>query len=79
MYRKEGKTLSNKNTLSEYDDVLRPEDIQQILRIGRNTVYRYLADGEIKSIRIGNQYRIPKQYLIDFLYPQGTAQAIGGV
>ena len=71
--------MSNKNTLSEYDDVLRPEDIQKILRVGRNTVYRYLADGEIKSIRIGTQYRIPKQYLIDFLYPQGTAQAIGSL
>jgi excisionase family DNA binding protein len=71
--------MANKNILTEYDDVLRPEDIQQILRIGRNTVYKYLADGEIKSIRIGNQYRIPKQYLIDFLYPQGTAQAIGGM
>ena len=71
--------MANINILTEYDDVLRPEDIQQILRIGRNTVYKYLADGEIKSIRIGNQYRIPKQYLIDFLYPQGTAQAIGSL
>ena len=65
--------------LSEYKDVLLPEDLQKILHIGRNTVYKYLADGEIKSIRIGNQYRIPKQYLIDFLYPQGTVQVVGGM
>ena len=70
--------MNNSDLLQGYGDVLHPEDIQQILRIGRNTVYKYLADGEIKSIRIGNQYRIPKQYLIDFLYPQGTAQAVGG-
>lgn len=55
--------------LSEYSDVLRPEEVQQILQIGRNTVYKYLADGVIRSIRIGNQYRIPKMYLVDFLYP----------
>jgi len=54
--------------LSEYGDVLRPEDVQRILRVGRNTVYKYLSAGEIRSIRIGNQYRIPKRYLIDFMF-----------
>ena len=41
--------------LTEYGDILRPEDVQKILHVGRNTVYRYLAEGTIKSIRIGNQ------------------------
>ncbi len=58
---------ANEN-LDQYGDVLRPEDVQRILRVGRNTVYKYLSDGEIKSIRIGNQYRIPKRYLADFLF-----------
>lgn len=62
----------NTNTLSEYNDVLCPEDLQKILHIGRNTIYKYLASGTIRSIRIGCQYRIPKQFLIDFLY-QGTS------
>ncbi len=55
--------------LADYEDVLRPEDVQRILHVGRNTVYKYLADGKIPSIRIGTQYRIPKRSLIDFLYP----------
>jgi len=63
--------MTNKDFLKEYEDVLRPEDLQKILHIGRSTIYKYLADGEIKSIRIGNQYRIPKMYLYDFLYPAG--------
>ena len=58
---------------SEYGDILRPEDVQKILHVGRNTVYRYLAEGTIKSIRIGNQYRVPKLYLIDFIYPGSAA------
>lgn len=57
------------NYLDDYGDILKPEDIQKILCIGRNTVYKYLAEGEIKSIRIANKYRIPKKYLIDFIYP----------
>ena len=56
--------------IDEFGDVLKPADIQKILHVGRNTIYKYLADGAIKSIKIGNQYRIPKRYLIDFIYPQ---------
>lgn len=56
--------------LTGYRDVLLPEDVMQILKIGRNAIYKMLADGTIKSIRIGKKYRIPKKYLIDFLYDQ---------
>ena len=55
--------------LSEYKDVLLPEDIQKILQIGRNTVYSYLSEGKIRSIKIGGKYRIPKLYLLEFIYP----------
>jgi hypothetical protein len=30
------------NLLPEYNDVLRPEDLQHILQAGRNTIYGYL-------------------------------------
>ena len=55
--------------LTEYKDVLTPEDVQKILYTGRNTVYGYLADGTIKSIKVGGKYRIPKLYLLEFIYP----------
>ncbi len=58
-----------KQPLSEYDDVLRPEDLQKILHTGRNTVYSILADGTIRSIKIGKKYLVPKLYLIQYLYP----------
>ena len=54
--------------INEYGDILLPEDIQKILHIGRNTVYKYLAEGRICSLRIGGKYRIPKKYLYDFIY-----------
>ncbi|MCR5012620.1 MAG: helix-turn-helix domain-containing protein [Lachnospiraceae bacterium] len=46
-----------------------PEDVQNILHTGRNTVYNYLAEGKIRSIRIAGKYRIPKLYLMEFIYP----------
>ena len=59
--------------LAEYGDILRPEDVQRILHVGRNTVYRYLAEGTIKSIRIKKKKKDPKMYLIDFIYPGSAA------
>lgn len=57
------------NMLAEYNDILKPEDVKKILQIGRNTVYDYLKSGTIKSIMIAGKYRIPKLYLLEFLYP----------
>ena len=55
--------------LTEYNDILLPEDVQKILHIGRNTIYTYLAEGRIRSIRVGGKYRIPKLSLLEFIYP----------
>ena len=37
------------NILSDYPDVLLPEDLMTILKIGRNTTYKILKEGIIKS------------------------------
>ncbi len=55
--------------LEAYSDILVPEEVMEILHIGRNTLYKYLADGTIKSIFVGGKYRIPKLYLLQFIYP----------
>lgn len=47
--------------------VYRAEELMEILHIGRSMVYKLLQTGKIKSIRIGTMYRIPQQYLEDFL------------
>lgn len=53
--------------IEEYDDVLTVEEVREILKIGRNSVYKMLKNNTIKNIRIGSNIRIPKQFLIDFL------------
>lgn len=50
-----------------YPDVVSVEEIQQMLRIGKNAVYQLLKDGTIKSIKAGKRYVVPKKYIIDFL------------
>ena len=53
-----------------FDDLpltLRVEDLMPILGIGRNTAYELVRSGQIRSIRIGKQLRIPKQTLIEYL------------
>lgn len=50
-----------------YPDVVSVEEIQQMLRIGKNAVYQLLKDGVIKSIKVGKRYVVLKKYIIDFL------------
>lgn len=53
--------------LENYSDVLQIKDIMEILDIGRNSAYKLIGNGSIKSLRIGRNIRIPKVYLIDYL------------
>ena len=50
----------NQKTLSDYPDVISPEEIKEILRISISGVYHLLQEGTIKSIRVGKRYIIPK-------------------
>lgn len=63
--------------LAEYNDILLPEDVQKILHTGRNTVYQYLAQGKIRSLRIGGKYKIPKLYLLEFINTFPKCRTIG--
>ena len=53
--------------LENYKDVLNIEDVMEILTIGRSSAYNLVKQGELKTLRIGRQIRIPKPYMIDFL------------
>ena len=53
--------------LEKYDDVLSVKEVQEILKIGKNRAYALISNGEIKCIRLGKIYKIPKRSLINFL------------
>ena len=53
-----------------FDDLpltLRVEDLMPILGIGRNTAYELVRSGQIRSVRIGRQIRIPKDAILEYL------------
>ena len=43
------------------------EDLMSLLGIGRNTAYELIRSGQIRSVRIGRQIRIPRDALLEFL------------
>lgn len=51
---------------------LRVEELIPVLGIGRNTTYELVRSGQIRSIRIGRQLRIPKDAVLDFLTQQNS-------
>lgn len=63
---KEGEKM-NKELFSDYDDILSIEDVMKMLHIGKNTAYSLLKNNEIRNLRIGKRYIIPKQSVINFI------------
>ena len=53
--------------------VLSVEDIADTLAIGRNKAYALVNTGTIKSIKIGQHYRIPRDVFIEYI--KGGAQS----
>ena len=55
---------------TSFDDLpltLRVEDLMPILGIGRNTAYELVRSGQIRSVRVGKQIRIPKDAVVEYL------------
>lgn len=53
--------------LENYPDVLTAKQLYDILPIGRNRIYKLLADRKIKHIRMGKKIIILKKDLIEAL------------
>lgn len=51
-----------------YPDIVEVDDLCKMLGgISRKLAYRLLAEQEIKSIRVGRSYKIPKVFIIEYL------------
>jgi excisionase family DNA binding protein len=60
-----------------------PEQAADVLNIGRTSVYRLIATGELRSILIGRSRRISASALVEFVgrleagAPSGTVTGVG--
>ena len=60
--------MKNQRMFEEYPDVVEVDDLRKMLGgISRKLAYRLLANQEIKSVRIGRAYKIPKLSVIEYL------------
>ena len=56
-----------KKMFSKYPDVVSVSELMDMLHIGKDTAYKLLQSGEIKNIKIGKKYRIPKKFVLEYL------------
>lgn len=60
--------MKNQRRFEDYPDVVEVADLRRMLGgISRKLAYRLLANQEIKSVRIGRIYKIPKLCVIEYL------------
>ena len=69
--------MQKKNEMfAEYPDVVDVEQLRRMLGgISRKLAYRLLASGELRSVRIGRSYRIPKLCVIEYLTGESAGAA----
>ena len=56
--------------LEGWDDFLTVEELCEVLKIGRNAAYTLLNSGELKALRNGRVWRVPKQAVIEYVNRQ---------
>lgn len=54
-------------TMNNDYEILTPEDVMDLLYIGRNAVYKLLNSGELKAFRVGRNWKIPKKAVDDYI------------
>ena len=60
--------MKKMSMFDNYPDVVEVEDLRKMLGgISRKLAYRLLADDEIRSVKVGRSYKIPKVCVIEYL------------
>lgn len=59
--------IESREMFAEYDDIVSIEDVMKMLHIGHSNVYKLLREKEIKHIRIGVKYIIPKKSIVEYI------------
>lgn len=54
--------------LESFEEVMTPDEVCEVLRIGKNALYELLSTGKLKAYRNGRVWRIPKKAIIEYIY-----------
>lgn len=55
-----------------YPDIVSVKQLQAMLGISRHTAYDLLAEGEIRGLKIGNAYKVPRINVIRYVLENGV-------
>lgn len=58
---------NTKELFAEYSDIVTVDEVMKMLRLGKNTVYSLLKSEQIKTLKVGARYIIPKASVIEFV------------
>jgi excisionase family DNA binding protein len=53
--------------LNDYGDILKIDELCEVLLIGKNAAYKLLESGELKGFRFGRTWKISKVSVEDFI------------
>ena len=60
-----------------YESLITPEELSEILAVGKNTAYRLLNEGKISAFRIGRIWKIPRKAVWDYIRENRRPAASG--
>ena len=50
-----------------YEDVVKIEDVREMLNIGKNKAYSLLTKGELHGFKIGRIWKVSKKSVIEYI------------
>ena len=63
-------TITNYSTVTSFNELplaLTVTEAGQVLLVGRNVAYELVRSGQLRSVRVGKNIRIPRDALADYL------------
>ncbi len=60
--------VATKKIFCRYFDTVTVEQLCEMLHMGKNTAYKLLRSGEIKSVRVGGKYVIATKWVVEYIY-----------
>lgn len=56
--------------LETYDDLLTVDEAAEVLKVGKNNLYKLLESGQLKAYRNGRVWRIPRVAIEEYIRTQ---------
>lgn len=66
-YKKEFNTKGADIMLQYENEILLPDEVCEILHIGKNTLYKLLNNKELIGYRVGRNWKIPKRAVVNYI------------